>query len=217
MFLQLPLLFLLCILRPAPTHAQHTYNITDAFQPGNFQKYHCADTAKVNTWLPSCLHECHIKANKNDGCAYDDLACHCVNYANYTSIIEPCAFPAALHGNGTCTMSDLLTARPIIQSMCNFFNATLYAAYTGCPQELSKAKTLALVARNDTIVRGVSLWNGTVGGWNGTHWAREHHFNETQGYGRVGKWNASVGEGWSWSNGTWRHWNETGRGIWWKR
>lgn len=42
MYLQLPLLFFFCILRPAPAHAQHTYNITDAFQPGNFQKYHCA-------------------------------------------------------------------------------------------------------------------------------------------------------------------------------
>lgn len=90
--------------------------------------------------------------------------------------------------------------------MCNFFNATLYAAYAGCPQELSKAKTLALVARNDTVVRGVRVWNGTVGG-GGVNGAG----------GRCGaKGMVGEREGWSLSNGTWRNWNQTRSGIWWK-
>lgn len=31
--------------------------------------------------------------------------------------------------------------------MCNFFNATLYTDYLGCPQELSKLKTFGVVAQ----------------------------------------------------------------------
>jgi hypothetical protein len=190
------------------TTAQHTYNVTQAFQPGNFEKYQCmyasishpsfttsnsdpkSTTEKVNSWLPPCLHACHHKANIADGCAYDDMACHCVNYAVYTDVtspssptfptptltiqqlIEPCAFPAQLGGNGTCTMADLKLARPVVADMCNFFNATLYAAYGNCSQELSKQKTLGMVALGDTIVKGPEKWNGTVKGkgWYGDKW-----------------------------------------------
>jgi hypothetical protein len=117
------------------------------------------------------------------------LACHCINYDVYTSVtspfllifphppntqklIEPCAFPAQLGGNGTCTMSDLKLARPIIADMCNFYNATLYAAYVNCSQGLSKQKTLGLVALGDTIVKGPNKWNGTSKGkgWCGKKW-----------------------------------------------
>jgi hypothetical protein len=54
--------------------------------------------------------------------------------------------------------------------MCNFYNATLYAAYNNCPQELSKNKTFGLVALGDTLVSGVRVWNGTEVVWNVTHW-----------------------------------------------
>jgi hypothetical protein len=45
-----------------------------------------------------------------------------------------------------------MTAQPIISEMCSFFNKTLYASYDGpgCPQELSKEKTYALIG-NTTI------------------------------------------------------------------
>jgi hypothetical protein len=59
--------------------------------------------------------------------------------------VEPCAFPP----NGACTFEQLGPARPIIQDMCNFFNATLYADYRRCPQKLSKRKTYAIIAEEE--------------------------------------------------------------------
>jgi len=41
----------------------------------------------------------------------------------------------------------LFAARPVISDMCNFFNATLYADYVGCPQKLSKKKTYGIIAK----------------------------------------------------------------------
>jgi hypothetical protein len=69
-------------------------------------------------------------------------------------------------------MAELMSARPVIADMCNFYNATLYATYSNCSQELSKNKTLALVASSDTIVRGPKKWNGTEHGkgWCGARW-----------------------------------------------
>ena len=34
----------------------------------------------------SCLKECQTKANKADGCAENDFACHCVNYNTYSNV-----------------------------------------------------------------------------------------------------------------------------------
>lgn len=96
-------------------------------------------------------------------------------------------------------MSDLMAARPVINSMCNFFNATLYAAYRDCPQELSKNKTFELVALSDTIVSGAKIWNGTHG----------------KPYGQ-GAGNGTCSTGWNHNNRTGMHWNETKTGIWWK-
>jgi len=61
--------------------------------------------------------------------------------SNATQAIESCAFPPSLGGNGTCTLQDLGMARPVVNGMCNFLNATLYASYQGCNATLSKAKT----------------------------------------------------------------------------
>ena len=36
--------------------------------------------------------------------------------------------------------------------MCNFFNATLYADYVGCPNKLSKGKTYGTIAKEEIIV-----------------------------------------------------------------
>ena len=63
-----------------------------------------------------------------------------------SKLIEPCAFPADLGGKGTCSFEELSKARPIVQDMCNFFNATLYAGYAGCKNKLSPLKTLKIVA-----------------------------------------------------------------------
>jgi hypothetical protein len=63
-----------------------------------------------------------------------------------TQLIEPCAFPATLGGAGNCTLADLGTVRPVINDLCNFFNATLYTTYEGCGIELSKEKTTAIIA-----------------------------------------------------------------------
>jgi hypothetical protein len=126
-------------------------------------------------------------------------------------------------------MPDLMSARPIISQMCNFFNATLYAAYTGCPQELSKNKTMGLVAMGDTVVSGVRMWNGTVGGgWSGDNVTV---VNDTVDGGSDGNGTGSGTEGESGSVGEGgscpkpvvvtvvkelTHWNETETGIWWK-
>ncbi|KAF1834750.1 hypothetical protein BDW02DRAFT_497573 [Decorospora gaudefroyi] len=136
----------------AVTSAQLTYNITQAYAKGNWKKYRCLDNAKLSSWLPTCLHACQAEANSKDGCAPDDFACHCVNYTVYSDLIEPCAFPPALGGSGTCTLAELGQARPIISDMCNFFNATLYADYRGCPQKLSKRKTYEIICGEEVIV-----------------------------------------------------------------
>ncbi|KAK0289426.1 hypothetical protein LTR35_002623 [Friedmanniomyces endolithicus] len=38
-----------------------------------------------------------------------------VNYEVFSEIIEPCVFPPALGGHGTCSFADLAKARPLIQ------------------------------------------------------------------------------------------------------
>ncbi|KAH7061987.1 hypothetical protein BKA63DRAFT_527211 [Paraphoma chrysanthemicola] len=136
----------------AVASAQLTYNITQAYVRGNWEKYRCLNNTKLSSWLPSCLHSCQDEANARDGCAPDDFACHCVNYSVYSDLIEPCAFPAALGGTGTCTLAELGVARPIINDMCNFFNATLYADYRKCPQVLSKRKTYGIVECEEIVV-----------------------------------------------------------------
>ncbi|KAF2127849.1 hypothetical protein P153DRAFT_295060 [Dothidotthia symphoricarpi CBS 119687] len=135
--------------------AQLTYNLTQALQPGNFAKYHCLDNDKLMALMPpvtaQCLAECQLAANKGDGCAENDFACHCVNYYAYSSLIEPCAFalPANPETNPPCDQNALFAARPIIQDLCNFFNATLYADYRRCPQELSRKMTYEIVANEE--------------------------------------------------------------------
>jgi hypothetical protein len=79
---------------------------------------------------------------------------------HHTQLIQPCALPATQGGNGTCTTADLVVARPIISDMCAFFNATLYESYSGCPQELSKEKTYALIG-NSTITARSDTYNAT--------------------------------------------------------
>ncbi|KAK3638645.1 hypothetical protein LTR56_012951 [Elasticomyces elasticus] len=108
------------------------YNKTQAYQPGNLDKYRCMGTEGFNALVPECLHQCQRDANANDGCAYDDLACHCANYDVYSPLVEQCVFPASLGGAGACTFPELGQIRPIVQDMCNFFNATGYTAYTRC-------------------------------------------------------------------------------------
>lgn len=60
-------------------------------------------------------------------------------------IVEECAFPPQLGGSGTCTLAELGQIRPVVQDMCNFFNATLYTAYTKCGQRLSPEKTFSVI------------------------------------------------------------------------
>jgi hypothetical protein len=36
--------------------------------------------------------------------------------------------------------------------MCNFFNATVYAAYENCSQTLSPEVTNCVIAKHDTII-----------------------------------------------------------------
>jgi hypothetical protein len=73
---------------------------------------------------------------------------------NAHQLIEPCAFPPALGGTGTCTLAELGQARPVINNMCNFFNATVYADYRKCDRDLklSKKKTYGILCDEETIV-----------------------------------------------------------------
>jgi hypothetical protein len=48
----------------------------------------------TETWLsefgiPECLKDCTRYANANDGCAYDDFACHNINYQVYSDVRYP--------------------------------------------------------------------------------------------------------------------------------
>ncbi|KAL5383171.1 hypothetical protein DPSP01_006146 [Paraphaeosphaeria sporulosa] len=140
----------------ALTAAQRTYNVTSALAPGQLEKYKCLTTER---WLkdfgiPECMHECTREANSKDGCAYDDFACHNINYQVYSDIIEPCAFPPQLGGSGTCTLEELGAIRPKVADAGNFFNATLYAAYADkhCEVRLSILKTLKIIADEATII-----------------------------------------------------------------
>jgi hypothetical protein len=69
-------------------------------------------------------------------------------------IIEPCAFPPEIGGNGTCTLDELGAVRPIVADAGNFFNATLYAAYaeSDCEVPLSILETLKIIANEATVV-----------------------------------------------------------------
>ncbi|KAF2621941.1 hypothetical protein BU25DRAFT_219171 [Macroventuria anomochaeta] len=135
--------------------AELTFNITQALQPGNFAN----DNDKLLALMPpvtaKCLKSCQIAANKADGCAENDFTCHCVNYNTYSNLIEPCAFalPNNPATNPPCDQNALIAARPIIQDMCNFFNATLYADYRKCPQKLSKKKTYSIIADEEVECR----------------------------------------------------------------
>ncbi|KAJ4299814.1 hypothetical protein N0V90_005060 [Kalmusia sp. IMI 367209] len=138
------------------TTAQRTYNVTTALLPGQLHKYKCLTTER---WLsefniPECLKECTKKANREDGCAYDDFACHSINYQAYSDIVEPCAFPPQMGGHGNCTIAELGAVRPIVTDSVNFFNATLYAAYAhkSCKQRLSIIKTLKIVSDEMTVI-----------------------------------------------------------------
>lgn len=48
-------------------------------------------------------------------------------------------------------MAELGRARPIVNDLCNFFNATLYADYKRCPQVLSKKLTYSIVQDEQEI------------------------------------------------------------------
>lgn len=67
-------------------------------------------------------------------------------------LIQPCAFPPEVGGNGHCTRDDLGKARPIIQDMCNFYNATLYQDFENCPQRTSEAITYGIIMNEDIVV-----------------------------------------------------------------
>ncbi|KAF2120112.1 hypothetical protein BDV96DRAFT_485845 [Lophiotrema nucula] len=137
------------------TTAQRTFNITSALAPGQWKKYRCLSEDKLIKRLPACLTDCQKNADRSDGCAIDDFACHCINYNVYSDLsssLNPCAFPPALGGSGTCTLAELGQARPIVSDMCNFFNATLYAGYVGCRLKLSPKKTLKIVASEKTVI-----------------------------------------------------------------
>ncbi|KAF1968887.1 hypothetical protein BU23DRAFT_478936 [Bimuria novae-zelandiae CBS 107.79] len=136
--------------------AQRTYNVTSALAPGQLEKYSCLTTEKwlSNFGIPECLKECTRKANAQDGCAYDDFACHNINYQTYSDIIEPCVFPPELGGKGNCTPAALKAVRPIVNDAGNFYNATLYASYAhkNCKVRLSILKTLKIVLDEVTVV-----------------------------------------------------------------
>ncbi|KAF1961028.1 hypothetical protein CC80DRAFT_581016 [Byssothecium circinans] len=142
--------------------AQRTYNITAALNPTQFKKYKCLTTEDWLPKIPECLHDCTIEANKADGCAYDDFACHCANYEQYSNalvnneqIIEPCVLPPEVGGRGGgCNFQELSVAQPIVTDMCNFFNATVYADYVGCSWKLrlSPVTTLEIASREEIIV-----------------------------------------------------------------
>ncbi|KAF1934522.1 hypothetical protein EJ02DRAFT_363516 [Clathrospora elynae] len=140
-----------CLVCSGASSLDRNNNTTQACAKGNFAKYHCLDNAKLSTWLSMCLHECQAKANQADGCAPDDFACHYVNYHVYSGLIEHCAFPTALGGHGICTIAELSQARPVINDLCNFFNATLYADYLICPQKLSAKKTYGIILDEEIV------------------------------------------------------------------
>jgi len=48
-------------------------------------------------------------------------------------------------------MDELTIARPVVQDMCNFFNATIYADLHECDQKLSRDKTFGIVRKQKII------------------------------------------------------------------
>ncbi|CAN9222641.1 unnamed protein product [Alternaria alternata] len=128
----------------AAASAQYTFNITQAEKPGNMEKYKCLDNKKLSSWMPECLHKCQDAANKD----VTNKAPKDKNH--YSALIEPCAFPASLGGKGTCSFEELSKARPIVQDMCNFFNATLYDAYSECEgMVLSEDYTYEIISEEE--------------------------------------------------------------------
>lgn len=62
------------------------FNKTAAYADGNYEKYKCITTEDVNDMFPECVRQCQRDANANDGCAYNDFACHCANYDVYAPV-----------------------------------------------------------------------------------------------------------------------------------
>ena len=63
-----------------------TYNVTAASKKGEFEKYKCLTTYKLLKMLPKCIHSAQKTASAQDICDYDDYACHCINYQQYSDV-----------------------------------------------------------------------------------------------------------------------------------
>lgn len=72
--------------------------------------------------------------------------------SNILKLIQQCAFPPEAGGTGHCTAEDLGKARPVVQDMCNFYNATLYQDFRNCPQRLSERVTYEIIVNEDIVV-----------------------------------------------------------------
>ena len=68
------------------------YNKTAAYAPGQYEKYKCITTEDINDMFTACLRQCQRDANSQDGCAYNDFACHCANYDTYSPVRIPFYF-----------------------------------------------------------------------------------------------------------------------------
>ncbi|KAI6849796.1 hypothetical protein KC332_g1070 [Hortaea werneckii] len=136
------------------------YNKTAAYAPGNYEKYKCITTEDINDMFPACLRQCQRDANSQDGCAYNDFACHCANYDVYSPLVEECAFPPELGGTGNCTLPELGQARQVVTDLCNFFNATGYTASAECGHGWCGGEEKH------------GGWDGRKGGWGGRRGGR---------------------------------------------
>lgn len=73
----------------ATASAQYTYNATQAFRPGQMDKYKCLTTDKFVSRLPACLKQCQLDAVAKDGCPRDDYACRCINSQVFSDVSLP--------------------------------------------------------------------------------------------------------------------------------
>jgi hypothetical protein len=61
----------------------------------------CLTETEMDKTIPACASECQKKAFAADGCAYEDVGCHCSKSGLLLGILVPCLI------NSTCTQAEV--------------------------------------------------------------------------------------------------------------
>ncbi|EON61641.1 hypothetical protein W97_00857 [Coniosporium apollinis CBS 100218] len=81
----------------------------------------CLTTTQLTARIPACARQCETAALSADGCAFEDLTCHCLNTNVVATLIEPCLLTTS-----NCTEAEVGTFAGIVTTVCEVKNATAF-------------------------------------------------------------------------------------------